>query len=227
MADAALNAGARRAGRGDARLLAVTAALAAMLFVTLAAVLRSQQHAVTDPALLAAHLDSAGNLRPAAEVAGAVRAMKLVTVRIDTTVAATQRSSSWRGDVEATVSAPARLLYGTDLSRLSDDAVRVGPLGASYIVRIPRPERIATEVFTEREIPEVRTGWLRLRSRAGEYHLGLARRSLHEQARELVLAPEDARMVEEATREQVRDLVRAIVGRDVAVTVVYEGEGGP
>jgi hypothetical protein len=207
------------------RDLAVAAALAAFLFVGLAAVLRSQQRAVTDPALLSSHLDSTGNLRPVADVAGAVRAMKLVTVHIDTTVAVTKVDTSWRGDVEATVRAPARLLYGTDLSRLGDDAVRVGPLGTSYIVRIPRPQRIATEVFAERDRPDVRTGWLRLRSRAGEYYLGLARRSLHEQARELVLAPEDARMVEEATREQVRDLVRAIVGREASVVVVYEGEG--
>lgn len=217
-------AGAQRGrGRGPGGVL-VSAALAAGLFLGLAAVLRWQQERVAGAAAIAGQLDASGNLRPAAEIAGLVRAMKLVTVQIDTTVSAKRTSESWRGDVEATVRAPARLFYGTDLSGLADGAVRASPLLNSYILRVPRPRCIATEVYTELDEPEVKTGWLRLRSRAGEYYLGQARRSLAEEARRLVLAPEDAELVEEATREQIAALVRGLVGDKMAVSVVFEGE---
>ncbi len=200
------------------------AALAAAVFLSLAAVLRWQQDRVASPAALAAHLDARGNLRPAAEVAALVRAMKLVTVQIDTTIAATRSHESWRGDVHATVRAPARLFYGTDLAGIPEGAVRASSLLNSYIVRVPRPRLIAAEVYTERDEAEVTAGWLRLRSRAGEYYLGQARRSLSEEARGIVLAPEDAEQVEEATREQIRALVRGLVGDGAAVTVIFDGE---
>ena len=199
------------------------AALAAAIFVSLAAVLRWQQDRVASPAALAAHLDSRGDLRPAAEVAALVRAMKLVTVQIDTTVAATRSHESWRGDVHATVRAPARLFYGADLSAIPEGAVRASTLFNSYIIRVPRPRLIAAEVYTERDEAEVAAGWLRLRSRAGEYYLGQARRSLSEQARGIVLSPEDAELVEEATRDQIRALVRGLVG-DAAVIVLFDDE---
>lgn len=211
-----------RPGRPAAGGALLLGALAAAIFLSLAAVLRWQQDRVVSAAAIAEQLDAAGNLRPAAEIASLVRAMKLVTVQIDTTVSAKRVHESWRGDVEATVRAPARLFYGTDLSNLAEGAVRASPLLNSYILRLPRPRCIATEVYTEQDEAEVTAGWLRLRSRAGEYYLGQARRSLAEEARRVVLAPEDAELVEQATREQIVALVRGLVGKDRAVTVVFE-----
>jgi hypothetical protein len=123
------------------------------------------------------------------------------------------------------VEVPVRLSYGTDLSKMEMDAITYSPLlgeHGSYIVRIPHPARIATEVYSEKEAPLVQTGWLRLRSRAGEYYLSQARRDVNDQARELVLLPEDAAKVERATKDQVGALLRTIVGEKAAVSVAFK-----
>lgn len=171
--------------------------------------------------------ETRSGVAPAADVARAICTLKLVTVEIETRVAAQVRDESWRGDVVARVSAPVRLLYGTDLSQMDASSVSLGPLGTRYVVRVPPPARLATEVYSEDEAIDVRVGWLRLRTRAGEYFLGLARRALSEQARKMRLSPEDAEQVARATKEQVAKVVRAVVGADamVEVRVIDEPEG--
>jgi hypothetical protein len=159
--------------------------------------------------------------RPLADVAKAVRAMKLVTVEIETAVTTKVQDESWRGDITATVTAPARLLYGTDLSHLEVSSLGLSPLTGAYVVRIPRPSRISTEIWADREATEVTTGWLRLRSRAGEYYLGLARKALSERARSMRLTDADAEKVAATTKEQVEALVRQLVGKDARVVVAY------
>lgn len=164
-----------------------------------------------------------------AEVARAVSAMKLVSVEIETRVALDIVDESWRGDVRVGVEAPARLLYGVDLSRASASRVEWGA-GDACVVRIPPAERIATEVYNERERVDVRVGWLRLRSRAGEYLLGEARRLLALRAREMELGEEDARRVSEETRGRVAEVVRRILGERASVVVIEDGAlagGGP
>lgn len=206
-------------GRAFAILLFV---LAAGLFAGLAIVMRQAQRTAVAAAEQA---DPVRPPRPVTEVASAVRAMKLVSVEIDTRVKVERGDESWRGDVMASVVVPVRLYYGTDLSKLSGDAVAFSPLigAGSYVVRIPPPTRIATEVFSEREQVEVSTGWLRLRSRAGEYYLGLARRDASDQARDLALLPADEERVERETKERVGQLVRSIVGERAKVEVVIAG----
>jgi len=163
----------------------------------------------------------AGTLRPEALVSRAVRASRLVTIVFDTTVTAQSVSASWRGDAVATVRAPVRLMFGTDLSALDEGAVRLDPFGRAMVVSVPRPTRIATEVLGEGERSEVSVGWLRLRSIAGEYQLGLARKGLYEAARTMTLRREDAQLVEEATRDQVVALVKAVAGERTAVEVRF------
>lgn len=179
-----------------------------------------------------ASIAALARVRQPAEVVRAVRTMKLVTVQLDTSVHVERGEESWRGDVKATLTAPVRLHFGTDLtnldiSRVVHTATLAGlsdaPAGA-YILTLPVPERVATEVFTEREATDVEAGWLRMRTRSGEYYLGLARRDAPEQARDLVLLPHDQTFVREATREQVAALVKAVVGDDAAVRVLFEDE---
>ncbi|MCE7973345.1 MAG: hypothetical protein DYG92_03320 [Leptolyngbya sp. PLA1] len=167
--------------------------------------------------------------RPVAEVASALRSLKLITVEIDTSVTVEKSDFSWRGDVSAKVTVPVRISFGTDLSAMSVTNIAhttlfTGGLPGSsgYVVRVPRPTRIATEIFSEQEKAEVQAGGLRLRSRAGEYYLGLARRDAAPAARELVLLPQDAARVEEVTREQVATLVRTVTGDATPVRVIFE-----
>src|SRR5205807_2672760 len=95
-------------------------------------------------------------------------------------------------------------------------------LERTWLVRVPMPERIATEVCTDSEQAEVQVGWMRLRSRAGEYYLGLARHDLSERARALTLPAEDAEFVRKTTREQVEALVKKIAGDGARVVVQFD-----
>jgi Protein of unknown function (DUF4230) len=210
------------------RKLGLWAALmGAAVFIGLAAYLRTVQEGIVSAARAQALLDADKPARPLAEVTQAVRAMKLVTVEIDTKVKVERGDSSWRGDVQASIEVPVRLSFGTDLSKMESDWVTFSELiggRGGYVVRVPRATRIATEVFSEKEAPLVRTGWLRLRSRAGEYYLSQARKDASDQARELVLLPQDAKKVEERTSEQVAALVKSMVGQEADVRVVFKDE---
>lgn len=159
-----------------------------------------------------------------ARVLDSIRSLKLVTVELTTHVNAESLDESWRGDVRARVDAPVKLHFGTDLSRLRADAIRASVLGNSWVITVPVPERIATEVFGEREQVDVSVGWLRSRSIAGEKQLGIARRDLYEAARRIRLSDEDMLRVRGQTREQVARLVRSIVGPLASVSVRFEDE---
>jgi hypothetical protein len=198
-------------------------AAGAALFVAMAPYLRQVERAVAAGAGVRDQLD-AGRLRPAADVARAVAAMKLVTVEVETSATAEREHESWRGDVRASVTAPARVLFGVDLSRLDAHRVWFSPASRAYLVRVPAPERVATEVDGGQETARVEVGWLRARSIAGEYWLGQARRGLYDEARRLSLSPGQAEMVRERTREQVASLVARVVGPGAGVRVVFEDE---
>jgi len=165
--------------------------------------------------------------RQVAAVARAIRAMNLVTVEIDTTVTVSTKDESWMGDVLAEVRVPTTLYYGVDLAKARVDTTGLlgGPIAGqdrAVIVAIPPPRRIATEVFTEREQADVSTGWLRFKSVAGEKYLGLARKLVSEDARRMILRPQDAMVVRDQTRQRVAELVAAIVGERVTVRVDYD-----
>ncbi len=201
--------------------VAALALSAGALFAGLTWFMSVQQARALRAAAVNDQLTPQGVPRPEAEIARAIRAARLVTIIFETNVTAQSGSPSWRGDVSATVRAPVRLLFGVDLSNFSEAAVKTDPFGSSYIVTLPRPTRIATEVLGAGESVRVSVGWLRLRSVSGEYHLGLARKGLYEAARGMTLRPADAELVESATREQVRDLVRAVAGERAVVEVRF------
>lgn len=195
-------------------------ATACAIFALLALQQRAMERAVASRASLT-ELDTKPAATSIAHVAQAVRSLKLVTVEINTSVSTDVRDQSWRGDAAASVSAPVRLLYGVDLDQLDASAVSLAPLGKLCTIRIPKPQRIATEVYSEDESIDVQVGWMRFRTRSGEYVLGLARRNLAEQARAMVLSPDDADKVADATRSQVAKAVRALIGDDVRVDVTF------
>ena len=208
------------------RYVLTLAALAFGVFASLAVYMRAVERGVVARARVSEQLTPAGKARPLAEVARAIAAMKLVTVEVDSKVTAETGHESWRGQVAAKVEAPVKLLYGADLSKIHVGAITLSPVSGGLLIRIPRPERIATEVCGDAENIDVTLGWLRLRSRAGEYYVGLARHDLYQRARELTLSQDDAAFVRRTTREQTEALVKKVVGVRTPVTVVYE-DGEP
>jgi hypothetical protein len=207
------------------RYVLTLAGVSLAVFVALAVSMRAMERRVVAHARVDESLTDAGKARPLAEVARKIAEMKLVTVEVDSKVTAETSHESWRGDVGAKVEAPVKLLYGADLSKLRLGGLTASPVGG-LLVRIPTPERIATEVCGDSESIGVNLGWMRLRSRAGEYYVGLARHDLYQRARELTLSEEDAVFVRKTTREQTEQLVKKIVGERTPVTVVYE-DGEP
>lgn len=200
------------------------AVIGGFVFLALTAYMREMEarslRGVSDPLLVG----PAANLTQTARVAESVRSLKLVTVQITTRVTAESSDSSWRGDASATVDAPVRLHYGTDLSKLDEGAVTFSPLMNECLVRVPPPSRIATEVIGTQEESEIHVGWLRFRAQAGEKHLGQARLQLYERAQDLRLLPHDAQSVREQTREQVAKMVQGIVGKEMSVKVTFDDE---
>ncbi|HYE03248.1 MAG TPA: DUF4230 domain-containing protein [Phycisphaerales bacterium] len=195
---------------------------AGLLFAGLSLLMRAQERGLVRAiGTVDAPMDPAGPPVRIAEIASAVRALKLVTVEITSTAIAQSQDESWRGDVSALVRAPVRLFYGTDLSRLDAASITWSPGLAGLVIRVPAPRRIATEVYGEAERYDVRAGWARFRSRAGEYHLGLARSRLHEAAVAMRLDPRQAEDVRRMTREQVAGLVRTLTQGRVPVEVVF------
>ncbi|MBX3358717.1 MAG: DUF4230 domain-containing protein [Phycisphaeraceae bacterium] len=207
------------------RFLGALGLAAAALFAALAVYIRGVERSVVESETLDREVRAAPPGRDPAQLAGLVRTMRLVTVEIDTTVTSTAGDESWRGDVSAKLSAPVRLYYGTDLAGLGPSDVSAGPLGG-VIVRVPRPRRLATEIYPEREDPEVLVGWLRFRSRAGEYYLSQARRDLAEHARQMPLSRDDLAKVEQATRDQITALLRAMLGDDKPISVIFTDDRG-
>lgn len=201
------------------------AAGAGAVFVSVWLMLRALERRAAFVGVDAA-LTPEGQLRPIAEVAASIASLKLVTVEVYTSATSLSADPSWRGEAYAEVTAPVRLLYGCDLSNLSADRLAYSPTTSTYIIRIPPPERIASEVFGMDESAQVRVGWGRLRSRAGEYQLGLARKGLREAAERVMLSPEDAEYVRRTTLDQVRSLARKIVGPAPKIVVRFD-EVGP
>ncbi|MBS0265494.1 MAG: DUF4230 domain-containing protein [Planctomycetes bacterium] len=194
------------------------------LFAGLAYELKQQQGEILATAVqAAAQFDEEGKLRPVAQVLETTRALKLVTVTVESVVTAKVRDERWRGTATASVQAPVKYVYGVDLSGLDHDSIRRGSILGIYEISIPHPTRIATEVDGSRPVEElVEVSGSRMRSVAGEFYLGLARKAVYEQARKSSLPQEDLERVERITREQVEDLVRRFVGPEAQVSVKYQ-----
>src|SRR5262245_41689056 len=197
--------------------------LGGALFGGLAYVLHSQQEEVVSTSRIEAQLDENGKLRPLAEVVETTRALKLVTVIVNSKVRTKVRDERWQGTASAEVEAPVRYVYGVDLAGLDPGAIRMGNILGMYEITIPRPARIAAEVDGSHPVEEiVEVTGARFRSRAGEYYLGLARKEIYEQARKNSLPPETMAEIETQTREQVETLVRRFVGPSAEVRVKYK-----
>lgn len=213
----------------DRSYLVVVVVLAAAMFGGLRFTMESARRSALAEAegLSNAQVGAGGPsaVRPLDQTARLLRDMKIVTVEILAEVESLRTDDSWRGDVRARVVAPVRLLYGCDLTGVSES----GPIGLrrnlltdGYTLRVPSPRRIATEIDGQAARGDVTVGWARFRDLAGEYQLGLARSGLYEEARAMLLTHAQARQVEQTTREQLIALVRAFAAGGEPVPVEVE-----
>jgi hypothetical protein len=146
-----------------------------------------------------------------------------VTVIVNSRVRTKVKDERWRGSASAVVEAPVRYVYGVDLSELDPDAIRLGKVLGLYEITIPRPARIATELDGSHPVEEiVEVTGTRLKSVAGEYYLGLARKEIYEKARKSELPRETMAEVFQTTREQVETLVHRFVGPSAEVRVKFK-----
>lgn len=193
------------------------------IFAGLAVLLHSQQEELVSTSRIESQFDEEGKLRPLADVVETTRALKLVTVIINSRVRTKVKDERWRGTASAVVEAPVRYVYGVDLSGLDPDAIRMGKILGMYEITIPRPARIATELDGSHPVEEiVEVTGTRLKSRAGEYYLGLARKEIYEKARKSELPAETMDEVYTTTREQVETLVHRFVGPSSEVRVKFK-----
>jgi len=162
---------------------------------------------------------------PSVDIVSVLRAMQLVTVQIDAGVRSTSQHDSWRGDVLASVLAPARYYYAVDLSELKPADIRIDGPAQAMTLRVPAPRRLAVEVLPEQRADRVRVSGTRLRDVAGEYHLGLARMGLYDQARRAELLPDDQRRLVELSARQIESLVRTLSGHRGPVRVEFDPPG--
>src|SRR5262249_2165592 len=132
-----------------------TLVIGALIFAGLALYLHLQQGEVLSRAGIDAQLVENGKLRPLAEVIETTRALKLVTVIVNSRVRTKVRDEGWRGTASAQVEAPVRYVYGVDLAGLDPGAIRMGSILGMYEITIPHPTRIATEVDGSHPVEEV------------------------------------------------------------------------
>jgi hypothetical protein len=180
----------------------------------------SERQAKEAAAALARETESA-KVQSTVQVGQMLRAMKLITVEVHSTVESASADETWRGDVHASVRAPVTFYYGVDLSQLEPSAIHRDPLTGTYSITVPRPIRLATEVLGSDEETSVSVTGTRFRDMAGEYFLGLARTGLYERARKAKLGEIDRRRLDESTRTQIAGLIRALAGPDAQVNVQY------
>jgi len=200
-------------------------AAAAVLFLALAGLMRWMQVGGVRDVLNRGGAAAGVEPPPVAQVQRAVEAMQLVTIRLDTAVSVSAKDVSWRGDVVASVRVPVSLFYGVDLARARVEEYDVG-VSRGLLVRVPAPVRLATELYQMTEEAEVQTGWLRWRALSGEAMLGLARKSLGDEARRMVLTPEDQTRVLDDSRTRIERLVKVFVGPRAAVRVEFDKHSG-
>ncbi len=208
-------------GRGGRGSVLPAIVFAGFVFAGLGLMMWAQQQQRLNESPIEAPLDEQGRLRPLANVREAVRAMELVTMRVHGTVTKTVRDKRWRGTAEATIEAPVTYLYGVDLSKLAEQDVCFEPFSRTWMIRIPEPKRLAVVVNPAAGEDHVRVTGTRLRSRAGEYMLSLARRDLYQEACRTTLPADELAEIRDESRRRVEELAETMCGDDVRVAVAF------
>ncbi len=203
--------------------IAFAIAALALLLAFASVIYTARRDAVRQAAV--ARLMTERNIINPADVAASLRVMKLITVQINTSVRVERKVESMiLGDASVAVQTPVVVSYGTDLSTLTDNGVRLETAGNKTIIRvtIPRPTRQAVEVFADAQQTTVNKGWRRFVWWSGDDEANAAKAQIPLEARALELLPTDRAKIEADTRAQVRRLVQAIAGSRDEVIVDFK-----
>ncbi|MFN7315012.1 MAG: DUF4230 domain-containing protein [Phycisphaerae bacterium] len=203
--------------------IAFAIAALALLLAFASVIYTARRESIRDAAV--ARLMTERNVINPADVAARLRVMKLITVQITTSVRVEKKVESMiLGDATVAVQTPVVVSYGTDLSSLANDGVRIDKQGDTTIIRvtIPRPTRQAVEVFADAQQTTVNKGWRRFVWWSGDDEANAAKAQIPLEARALELLPADREKIEADTREQVRRLVEALTGSQGEVIVDFK-----
>jgi len=200
-----------------ALVLAVLASPAIFLFD------RDDERAAPTAVATASSGNSAAT-KPAIDVLAVTRQLKLVTVRIDSIVRTTSTDPRWNGTASATLEAKVAYQYGVDLSNLPASALRPLPSGG-YVILIPPPQRLSTEVDTSHPVNEVvsATG-LRFKRFSGQQQLTAAHKTIYDRARSQPLPPQTMTLVRQQTAEQVQMLLGNLLGDGRTILVHFSDD---
>lgn len=188
--------------------------------------LRSQDLQASAP-LISATSTPPGPVVTAADLAplaAGIRSLKLVTVELSLEVESEATDASLLGTVSATLTAPAILRFGCDLSGLSSSSITISPIHKLYIITVPPPTRLSTEAMGQFAKANVTTTGLRSRSSDGERLLGELRRDLQLRASQASPTPGQLESIRNDTRSQIEALVAKLVGSGHGVRVRFTDE---
>jgi len=162
---------------------------------------------------------------PTAQVLAATRALKLLTVSIESTVTTTKTDESWRGNASATVKAPVKYHFGVDLSKITDYNLSYNPLTQTQTLSIPPPTLIAIEVDGGHPITErIDVSGMRFKKLSGAEQLNLAQKSLYDAARKQTLPQKDLAQIRLTTRNQIESSLSRFVGPSRRIRVKFLDE---
>jgi hypothetical protein len=157
----------------------------------------------------ATHVDANGRLRPLIQFAQAAKTLDLVTVVVRDRMTSATHQEHWRGNVDVSFEVPVTYQYGVSLAGIKPESFSLLPGSKTFRVEIPKPRRLSTEVFTEKaEKEKIEVGWLRLRSRAGNFLLHQAYKNVRAEAERRVLPPAKRQEIERDNLQQVKKLLQ-------------------
>jgi hypothetical protein len=168
------------------------------------------------------NLDDKGKLRPEIEIANKVKAARLETILLDSTVLAEAVDANWLGETRATVEIRVRYHYAIDLEKLNAERFTYLPGKNILTATIPHATRSFDFPDAEPIREEIATGWLRFRSMSGAQQLLVAYKKLNSEAERKVLPDDELQRVESDSLDRVRELIQNLVESGTTVNVQYE-----
>lgn len=208
------------------RDVAALIGIVALIFGSLAAVLKFQARSVIPiEQWVSENTGTDGHLRPLADIVQLRRHLKLLTATIESRTEVRMEDPSWRGMASATVRAPVIYRFCIDLEKLENNSLRRLPLTNRYVLVVPEPSlQDDPSVDGSRMEEQIDVTGTRFKKLSGRDQAELARKAIYEKARSQVLPLETLGEVRQASRQQVEQLMRNLLGNQANIRVRFLDE---